>query len=94
MKRACKQSIRRGLTGKQRRRIARLLAEVRKNAPYGIDAIEPHQFRDARRLSDAGLAVVVESKRGWFGRRELRIFSTLDDAMRNYPRDCVIRSRR
>lgn len=91
MKRACRQTIRRGLTGEQRRRLARLLRRV-DAAPYGVSVYARgswHAMRDARRVDEAGLAWVVTHRPSWVypgTPREVGLFRDLASALRTHDR--------
>jgi hypothetical protein len=92
MKRARRQTLARGLSGRQRRRLAKMLARLceHEGAPFytGFAVL-----RDAPRLSEAGLVVVVATKiRPWMSRpiAEIALFSTREAALRRYPADCLM----
>lgn len=76
------------IDGRRRRRALRLL---RLAYPFGDESTsyrQPVDFRDARRLAEAGLAVVAATKR-WWGvghAKEITLFSTVAAARARYPR--------
>lgn len=97
-KRARRQTVRRGLSGKQRRRLQRELRRieergetyVRPTSGYGV------RVRDAQRLHEAGLACAVASKtRPWmrYPVAEITLFADRASALRRYP-SWAIMSRR
>lgn len=99
MKRTRRQTIRRGnITGKQRRRLARLARRIDARGVAFCYGRERHgaDVRDARRLHEAGHAVAVASKATLYGRwpREIALYKTMAAAVLRYPRWCVMRSRR
>lgn len=96
MKRAKRRKVG-NLTGRQRRRLQRVLRAVARGYGPGNWAYTryPHQIRDARRLSEAGMVVAVVSKYAFLGRslypfRELALFSTREGALARYPRHCLM----
>lgn len=91
MRRARRATVRRGLSGRQRRRLQRRLRgiqEGRGRGCYGTD-----DEREARRLHEAGLAVAVVSRSGVCGRRELTLFATRTEALQRHPVWCIMRHR-
>lgn len=98
MKRARRQTVRRGLQGSKRRRLAKRLRDIRRGWGPGCYAYqrEPCTFRDARRLHEAGLAVAVGSKGSLDGGgvpREITLFRTREEALRQYPRTALMQRR-
>lgn len=85
------------LRGKQRRRCMRMFWKVMAS---GLEYVRrDHEFRNARRLHDAGLVTVVGSKVRMFGDspwafRELGIFAEDAEARRMYPRTVMPRRKR
>ena len=88
------------LTGKQRRRIAKLLRTLAKNQAWrGKDVpcaslflYTPCDFRDARRIGKMGLACPVITKwRPWKpgGIGEMALYPTREDAATRYPSSCI-----
>jgi hypothetical protein len=96
MKRARRQTLARGLTGRQRRRLTKMIArglEHEGTLLYTGFAV----LRDARRLSEAGLAAVVATKvRPWRSPpiAEIALFTTREAARGRYPADCIMPRRR
>lgn len=59
---------------------------------YAHPHYEPGSGRDVRRLHDAGLAVAVVSKGGLCTPvREIALFATREEALRQYPRAAIMR---
>jgi hypothetical protein len=88
--RARRQTIARGLTGVQRKRMARILRQIAATGEISAYTNERHgvAFRDARRLSEAGLACVVASKhRPWMRCpiAEVTLFANRATALKRYP---------
>jgi hypothetical protein len=95
MKRARRQKYG-NCSGKQRRRMHKILRAVEKGWGPGNWARTPCEMRDARRLAEAGLIVCAISKyRVWATRplAELEFFKTLSDALARYPRNRIMPGR-
>ena len=83
-------------SGKQRRRMNRILRAVEKGWGPGNWARTPCEMRDAQRLAEAGLVVCAISKwRAWAKRplAEIAFLKTLGDALAQYPRNCIMPGR-
>lgn len=89
-KRAKRQTVQRGLSGKQQRRLRRVLRSIeehgevyaRPTSGYGV------RVRDAQRLHEAKLACAVASKtRPWmrFSVAEITLFADRAAALKRYP---------
>lgn len=93
MKRTRRQTIARGMSGRQRRRLARRLCDVRRGWGPGCFTYGLAEERDARRLQEAGLAIVVHARGGMIQRRQCELFATEEAALRRYPRWAIMRAR-
>jgi hypothetical protein len=80
-----------GLSGKQRRRLARRMRDVTLGRGPGCYARYDCEVRDARRLHEAGLACAVVSKGGFIGRREIALCATRERAVTRYGRERIMR---
>lgn len=84
-----------GVNGRQRRRLKKILRAVAKGWGPGNWARTPCEIRDARRLAEAGKVVAVVSKsRPWKPMAEVTLFPTLEAALKEYPRYCVLPGKR